>query len=87
MKYQILEQEGYASTIQLNAEFKYKNKKYKVKGVYYNGDRITDIEVYNDDEFYNEINYNVKDNNNKKIIIKIGKEILYDINLEKYLTY
>lgn len=77
MKYNITNQEAYASTFYLNADFEYKGKKYKVTCTYYNGDSIEDIEVYNDDES------DIEDDE----VYKIGKEIVEDMDIEKYITY
>ena len=50
MKYKILEQEAYAITFTLNADFEYQGKKYRTQGIYYNGDSIVDIEVFNEED-------------------------------------
>tara|TARA_B100000212_G_scaffold86354_1_gene62935 strand:- start:5756 stop:6016 length:261 start_codon:yes stop_codon:yes gene_type:complete len=81
---EIIEQEAFASTIQFKAKFIYNNITYWAQGVYYNGDRITDIEVFtadDDDEFYGP--YTTTDAK----VYEAGRQILYDMNLEKHLTY
>jgi len=80
MKYNITFQEAYAYSINLNADFEYKGKNYKVTSTYYNGSGIEDIEVYNDDDS------NIKNDDFEDEILEIGKEIVEDMDIEKYIT-
>ena len=80
MKYNITFQEAYAYSMNLNADFEYKGKKYKVTSTYYNGSGIEDIEVYNDDDS------NIKNDDFEDEILEIGKEIVEDMDIEKYIT-
>ena len=80
MKYNITFQEAYAYCINLNADFEYKGKNYKVTSTYYNGSGIEDIEVYNDDDS------NIKNDDFEDEILEIGKEIVEDMDIEKYIT-
>lgn len=74
MKYKITFQEAYAYSFNLNADFEYKGKKYKVTSTYYNGSGIEDIEVYNEDDA-------LEDN-----VLQIGKEIIENMDIEKHIT-
>ena len=82
MKYKILEQEAYAITFTLNADFEYQGKKYSTQGIYYNGDSIVDIEVFNEED--------ESCINNEKLeekLLEIGKEILEEMDIDKNFTY
>ena len=82
MKYKILEQEAYAITFTLNADFEYQGKKYSTQGIYYNGDSIVDIEVFNEE------NESCIDNEKlEEKLLEIGKEILEDMDIEKHFSY
>ena len=80
MKYNITFQEAYAYSLNLNADFEYKGKKYKVSSIYYNGDGIDELEVYNDDDSCIE-NDVLEDE-----ILQIGKEIVENMDIEKHVT-
>ena len=86
MKYKITFQEAYASILYLNADFKYKGKKYKVCSTYYNGGRtgfvygIDEIEVLNDDDSC------IDNDALEDEILEVGKEIVENMDIEKYIT-
>ena len=80
MKYNITFQGAYAYSFNLNADFEYKGKKYKVTSTYYNGDGMEDIEVYNEDDSCIE-NDALEDE-----ILQIGKEIVENMDIEIHLT-
>ena len=80
MKYKITFQEAYAYSLNLNADFEYKGKKYKVTSTYFNGSGIEDIEVLNDDDS------NIKDDALEDEILQIGKEIVENMDIEKHVT-
>ena len=79
MKYKILEQEAYAITFTLNADFEYQGKKYRTQGIYYNGDSIVDIEVFNEEDGACIDNEKLEDK-----LLEIGKEILEDMDIDKH---
>ena len=82
MKYKILEQEAYAITFTLNADFEYQGNKYSTQGIYYNGDSNVDIEVFNEED--------ESCINNEKLeekLLEIGKEILEEMDIDKNFTY
>ena len=80
MKYKITFQEAYAYSLNLNADFEYKGKKYKVSSMYFNGSGTEDIEVHNDDDSCIE-NDALEDE-----ILQIGKEIVENMDIEKHVT-
>ena len=84
--FKIIEQEAFASTIQFKAKFIYNNITYITQGVFYNGDRITDIEVFtaDDDDDYE---FHGPTTTTDAKVYEVGRQILYDMNLEKHLTY
>jgi hypothetical protein len=86
---EVIEQEAYASTIQFKAKFIYNNITYWAQGVYYNGDRITDIEVFTADEDEDDDGYEFYGpyTTTDAKVYEAGRQILYDMNLEKHLTY
>ena len=80
MKAEILNEEAYVTTFSLNTEFKYNGKQYYASCIYYNGDGIEDIDVWNEKE--DPIaDYLVDD------LYKIAQEIFHNMNIEKHLTY
>jgi len=81
MKYNITYQEAYAYSFNLNADFEYKGKKYKVTSTYYNGSGIEDIDVYNEDDSC------IEDDALEDNVLQIGKEIIENMDIEKHLTY
>lgn len=80
MKYKITFQEAYAYSLNLNADFEYKGKKYQVTSIYYNGSGIEDIEVFNEDDSCIE-NDALEDE-----VLQIGKEIVENMDIDKHLT-
>ena len=80
MKYNITFQEAYAYSFNLNADFEYKGKKYKVSSTYFQCSEIEDIEVHNDDDSCIE-NDALEDE-----ILQIGKEIVENMDIEKHVT-
>jgi|TARA_A100000171_G_C2006863_1_gene84479 hypothetical protein len=82
MEYKILEQEAYVVTFTLNADFEYQGKKYSATGIYYNGDSIVDIEVFNEEDescIDNEIL--------EEKLFEIAKEILENMDIDKHFSY
>jgi len=82
MKYKILEQEAYVITFSLNADFEYQGKKYRTQGIYYNGDSIVDIEVFNEED-----ESCIENEKLEEKLLEIGKEILEDMDIDKHFSY
>ena len=80
MEYKILREEAFASILNLNADFEYKEKKYSVSATYLNGDSIEDIEVYYED------GSRIKNNSLEEKLLEMGKEILEDMDIDKHFT-
>ena len=77
MKYNITYQEAYASTMQLNVDFEYKEEKYRATCVYYNGSGLEDIDVYNEKHELS---------TPEDGLYEIAKEIFENMDIEKHLT-
>lgn len=81
MNYKITFQEAYAYSLNLNADFEYKGKKYQVTSTYYNkSGLIEEIEVYNEDDSCIE-NDALEDE-----VLQIGKEIVENMDIDKHIT-
>lgn len=75
-EYKVLNEEAWASVMQLYVNFEVDGNAYEARATYVNGGWIEDIEV-------NDINREEVDN---KEIYAIGESLIYDLDICKHLT-
>lgn len=74
----ITHQEAYVGTFHLSVEFIYKGIEYEAIGCYYNGDGIVDITISPVLSF---------DEIDDPILNDIGKSLLENLDIDKFITY
>lgn len=77
MKTNITFQEAWASTIMLKIDFTHKGTKYIASARYFNDSGLDDIEVYQEQSFYGDV---------QESVFQIGKELLQDMDIDKHLV-
>lgn len=75
----ITHQEAYVGTFHLSVEFIYKEIEYQAIGCFHNGDRIVDVSITPNDDPCDEID--------DPILNDIGKRLLENLDIDKFITY